>query len=85
MGPLLSQLLQRFTNLRAINPEEWPMLLSCDDTTLAALLVRSSTFMQHCSLVKCSKHRSCRAAAAALCGALQDGMSGLDASRKAVF
>ena len=37
--PALSQLLRRFTNLRAVNPEEWPMPLRCDDSTLPALLV----------------------------------------------
>lgn len=36
--PQLSQLLRRFTRLRAINPDEWPMPLRCEDATLPALL-----------------------------------------------
>lgn len=38
--PALSQLLRRFTGLRAVNPDEWPLPLRCEDATLPALLVR---------------------------------------------
>jgi hypothetical protein len=38
--PALSQVLRRFTGLRAVNPDEWPLPLRCEDATLPALLVR---------------------------------------------
>ena len=38
--PALSQVLRRFTSLRAVNPDEWPLPLRCEDATLPALLVR---------------------------------------------
>jgi hypothetical protein len=40
--PALSQVLRRFTGLRAVNPDEWPLPLRCEDATLPALLVRPS-------------------------------------------